>query len=69
MATITEPPPSEDEDFWLEIHAMLLKLVCLVEKRKLHRKCTTADMRRIAKAVIQKAEASGTTLDLTHAAK
>ena len=44
----------EQERFWEEVVALLLQGVCLIERLKLKRDVTTADLRKAGKAVICK---------------
>ena len=38
-----------DKAFWLEVRALLIRLVCLIEKEKLDESCTTAELRKAGK--------------------
>lgn len=41
-----------EEEFWKEFLALLIQLGCLIEKKKLNRKHTIADLRQAGKQVL-----------------
>jgi hypothetical protein len=41
-----------DDKFWSEMVSLLLRAVCLIERDKLHRTHTTADLRKAGKKVL-----------------
>jgi len=43
---------TEDEKFWEEFNALLIQIACLIERRKLKRPITTADLRRAGKQAL-----------------
>ena len=43
-----------DEQFWQELVSIMLKAVCLIERAKLKREHTTADLRKAGKQAICK---------------
>ena len=47
----------EEEEFWLEFWSLINQLGCLVERKKLGREMTTADLRKIAKETLKDKDA------------
>lgn len=45
---------SDDEEFWKEFVGLLIQLVCLVEREKLKREPTTAELRKAGKETLCK---------------
>jgi len=43
---------TEDEKFWEELNALIIQLACLIERRKLKRPVTTADLRKAGKQAL-----------------
>jgi hypothetical protein len=43
-----------DDHFWSEIVSLLLRLVCLIEREKLQREPTTAELRKAGKQALCK---------------
>lgn len=43
----------EDQEFWEEFWALWNQMGCLIERRKLGREMTTADLRKIAKETLK----------------
>ena len=43
----------EEEDFWNEIHRLLLSMVCVIERYKRPDKPTTSELREAGKKVIK----------------
>lgn len=46
------PQPIDDNPFWQDFNALLIQLVCLVEKRKLNCTYTTSELRKAGKDVL-----------------
>ena len=49
------PQPIDDSAFWEELNALLIQMVCLVERQKLHSTYTTSELRKVGKATLCKA--------------
>ena len=45
-------PEPEPDSFWAEIVSGLLNLVCIIERHKLKREYTTADLRKAGKKAL-----------------
>ena len=45
-------PPWDDKEFWEELVSLLLQVVCLIEREKLGKLMTNADLRRAGKQVL-----------------
>jgi len=43
---------SSEEQFWQEFASLLIQLTCLIEREKLKKEVTTADLRREGKKAI-----------------
>jgi len=45
-------PVDEDREFWEEFWSLLIQMSCLIERKRLDRKITTADLRKAGKKVL-----------------
>lgn len=45
-------PPWDDSKFWEELLALILQVACLIEREKLGKSVTNADLRRAGKEVL-----------------
>lgn len=43
---------TEDEKFWEDLNALIIQIACLIERRRLKKTTTTADLRRAGKQAL-----------------
>ena len=45
-------PPWDDTEFWEELLALILQVACLIEREKLGKEITNADLRKAGKKAL-----------------